>query len=241
MESWSYVSGGKNFVSDESVSATDGIGRSKSGFMGWELKSSTSFDNCTFMCSSQDNLKNQEFVELGGGSCNNVLRKSLLPGDSITDVLSSHYGCERVYNPITAPPPLPPNAAVVPGEEESNSKLSSSIVESNCRDSSLIDLKLGRFSDHRDAQTKANPIFSSAESPIPPIKRARAGSLSSQTPFCQVHGCKKDLSSSKDYHKRHKVCEIHSKTSKVIVNGIEQRFCQQCSRLISPFLFIHCS
>lgn len=226
MESWSYVSGGKNFMSDESVSATDGIGRSKSGFMGWELKSSSSFDNCTFMCSSQDNLKNQEFVELGGGSCNNIL--------------SNHYGCERLYNPVIAPPP-PPNAVVVPGEEESSSKLSSSIVDSNCRHSSLIDLKLGRFSDHREAHTKANPNFSSAESSIPPTKRARAGSLSSQTPFCQVHGCKKDLTSSKDYHKRHKVCEIHSKTAKVIVNGIEQRFCQQCSRLISPFLFIHCS
>ncbi|XVF03161.1 hypothetical protein REPUB_Repub04eG0237000 [Reevesia pubescens] len=33
-----------------------------------------------------------------------------------------------------------------------------------------------------------------------------------------------------DYHKRHKVCEAHSKTAKVIVDGIEQRFCQQCSR-----------
>ncbi|XVE91646.1 hypothetical protein REPUB_Repub01dG0028100 [Reevesia pubescens] len=32
------------------------------------------------------------------------------------------------------------------------------------------------------------------------------------------------------YHKRHKVCEGHSKSAKVIVNGIEQRFCQQCSR-----------
>ncbi|KAF3525682.1 hypothetical protein F2Q69_00051150 [Brassica cretica] len=39
-----------------------------------------------------------------------------------------------------------------------------------------------------------------------------------------------DLSSSKDYHKRHRVCEAHSKTSVVIVNGVEQRFCQQCSR-----------
>lgn len=221
MESWSYASGGKNFVSDESVSATtDGIARSKSGFLGWELKSPSSFENCTFMCSSQENLKNQEFVELG--TCN-ILRKPL-PSDSITDVLSCQYGCERVYNPVAAPP----NA--VPGEEVSSSKLSCSIVDSNCRDSSLIDLKLGRISDHRDAQTKANPNFSSAVSPIPPTKRARAGSLCSQTPFCQVHGCKKDLSSSKDYHKRHKVCEIHSKTSKVIVNGIEQRFCQQCSR-----------
>ncbi|KAL0446986.1 UNVERIFIED_CONTAM: Squamosa promoter-binding-like protein 6 [Sesamum latifolium] len=49
-------------------------------------------------------------------------------------------------------------------------------------------------------------------------------------PTCQVLGCNKDLSSSKDYHKRHKVCDVHSKTAVVIVNGIQQRFCQQCSR-----------
>ncbi|CAL5392716.1 unnamed protein product [Camellia sinensis] len=44
-----------------------------------------------------------------------------------------------------------------------------------------------------------------------------------------VHGCSKDLSSSKSYHKRHKVCDVHSKTARVIVNSIEQRFCQQYS------------
>ncbi|KAJ4868239.1 Squamosa promoter-binding-like protein 6 [Raphanus sativus] len=57
-------------------------------------------------------------------------------------------------------------------------------------------------------------------------KKPRASS----SPLCQVYGCNMDLSSSKDYHKRHRVCETHSKSSMVIVNGIEQRFCQQCSR-----------
>ena len=38
------------------------------------------------------------------------------------------------------------------------------------------------------------------------------------------------LVNAKDYHKRHKVCEMHSKAPKVVVLGIEQRFCQQCSR-----------
>ncbi|CAH9131171.1 unnamed protein product [Cuscuta epithymum] len=62
-------------------------------------------------------------------------------------------------------------------------------------------------------------------------KRARVTNFSAkQVLICQVDGCDRDLSSSKDYHKRHKVCDEHSKTAKVIVNGIEQRFCQQCSR-----------
>ncbi|KAF5730209.1 squamosa promoter-binding-like protein 6 isoform X2 [Tripterygium wilfordii] len=58
----------------------------------------------------------------------------------------------------------------------------------------------------------------------------RVSGVNSHIAYCQVYGCGRDLSSSKDYHKRHKVCEVHSKTAKVIVKGIEQRFCQQCSR-----------
>lgn len=49
-------------------------------------------------------------------------------------------------------------------------------------------------------------------------------------PRCQVEGCHVALVSAKDYHRRHKVCEIHSKAPKVVVLGVEQRFCQQCSR-----------
>lgn len=113
-------------------------------------------------------------------------------------------------------------------QDESTSKLSSSVVDSNSRDSSSIDLKLGRLPDQRDAHI-SNPILSSSESSRP-AKRVRASGVYSQTAFCQVYGCNKDLNASKDYHKRHKVCEVHSKTAKVIVNGIEQRFCQQCSR-----------
>lgn len=52
----------------------------------------------------------------------------------------------------------------------------------------------------------------------------------SQIPQCQAEGCKANLSSAKHYHRRHKVCELHSKASTVIVGGFIQRFCQQCSR-----------
>uniref|UniRef100_A0A5B6Z413 Putative squamosa promoter-binding-like protein 6 isoform X3 n=1 Tax=Davidia involucrata TaxID=16924 RepID=A0A5B6Z413_DAVIN len=229
MESWSYAYEGKGFVSDEAISAPDAIARGKIGLMGWELKTPCSYGS-NMVVSTQETIENRSFVELGFPE---MTRKSL-PNNSIGDVLSNKSGGGRTVDPITATP----NA--FSGEDESSSKLSSSVVEYNSRDSSLIDLKLGRFTDHRDAQNlnsaKAAPNLSSAESSMP-AKRVRALGLSSQTPFCQVHGCKKDLSSSKDYHKRHKVCEIHSKTTKVIVNGIEQRFCQQCSRfhLLSEF------
>ncbi|KAJ0088699.1 hypothetical protein Patl1_33032 [Pistacia atlantica] len=53
---------------------------------------------------------------------------------------------------------------------------------------------------------------------------------SGQPPRCQVEGCKLDLSDAKAYYSRHKVCGMHSKSPMVIVAGLEQRFCQQCSR-----------
>ncbi|WOL19030.1 squamosa promoter-binding-like protein 10 [Canna indica] len=54
--------------------------------------------------------------------------------------------------------------------------------------------------------------------------------LSNQPPRCQAEGCKADFSGAKHYHRRHKVCELHSKATAVIVAGLQQRFCQQCSR-----------
>ncbi|KAL2319958.1 hypothetical protein Fmac_028927 [Flemingia macrophylla] len=57
------------------------------------------------------------------------------------------------------------------------------------------------------------------------------------SPRCQAEGCNADLSQAKHYHRRHKVCEFHSKAATVIAAGLTQRFCQQCSRfhLLSEF------
>ncbi|XP_073002575.1 squamosa promoter-binding-like protein 11 isoform X2 [Typha latifolia] len=62
------------------------------------------------------------------------------------------------------------------------------------------------------------------------VKKAKPSQPSNQTIFCQVEGCRVDLTSAKDYHRKHRVCEIHSKSPKVVVAGQERRFCQQCSR-----------
>nr|XP_027127445.1 squamosa promoter-binding protein 2-like isoform X2 [Coffea arabica] len=50
-------------------------------------------------------------------------------------------------------------------------------------------------------------------------------------PGCRAENCKADLTDSKSYHKRHKVCEYHAKAEVVVVEGLKQRFCQQCSRI----------
>ncbi|CAJ1780491.1 unnamed protein product [Sphenostylis stenocarpa] len=61
--------------------------------------------------------------------------------------------------------------------------------------------------------------------------------VSSNLPRCQAEGCNADLSDAKHYHRRHKVCEFHSKAATVVAAGLTQRFCQQCSRfhLLSEF------
>ncbi|KAH7301131.1 hypothetical protein KP509_23G013900 [Ceratopteris richardii] len=62
-------------------------------------------------------------------------------------------------------------------------------------------------------------------------RRFRSSSPSfGHVPSCQAEGCKADLSMSKHYHRRHKVCEYHSKSATVFISGKAQRFCQQCSR-----------
>ncbi|KAJ8564478.1 hypothetical protein K7X08_000938 [Anisodus acutangulus] len=62
-------------------------------------------------------------------------------------------------------------------------------------------------------------------------KKGRGGLVQGRKPpRCQVEGCEADLSDVKAYYSRHKVCAAHSKSPTVIVAGLEQRFCQQCSR-----------
>lgn len=67
----------------------------------------------------------------------------------------------------------------------------------------------------------------------------RSGTSGGGTRCCQADRCPADLSDAKQYHRRHKVCDLHSKAQVVLVSGLRQRFCQQCSRLgLSNFLVI---
>nr|GEU99521.1 squamosa promoter-binding-like protein 13A [Tanacetum cinerariifolium] len=68
-----------------------------------------------------------------------------------------------------------------------------------------------------------------SSSPPGSSKKPR-GHASEQPASCLVDGCIADLSICRDYHRRHRVCETHSKTPVVTIGGKDQRFCQQCSR-----------
>ncbi|XP_049389308.1 squamosa promoter-binding-like protein 1 [Solanum stenotomum] len=61
-------------------------------------------------------------------------------------------------------------------------------------------------------------------------KRTKLAAPAATRAVCQVDDCGTDLSKAKDYHRRHKVCEMHSKASRALVGNVMQRFCQQCSR-----------
>jgi SBP domain len=106
---------------------------------------------------------------------------------------------------------------------------------------SMSGLKFGKKIYFEDGNTgehdsSKQPVQTQAlvpeQAPVPGKKSKGMGGSSSQqqTPRCQVEGCNEDLSGTKAYYCRHKVCALHSKAPRVVVAGIEQRFCQQCSR-----------
>ncbi|XP_024972916.1 squamosa promoter-binding-like protein 6 [Cynara cardunculus var. scolymus] len=201
MDSWSFSSVGKDFASDGSLSTSDAFGKDQIGSMGWEVKPPFVFENNMGLFPNEINIQNQVFGDM----------------DFPPLMINS------LFNPVMAA-----SQNAFSEENDSSSKL-----ESNSRESGLFDLKLGRVIDPKEVQnynpSKIAHNLSSSEVSMP-SKRPREAGFGSSIPFCKVYGCNKNLSNCKDYHRRHKVCEAHSKTSKVIVNGIEQRFCQQCSR-----------
>lgn len=222
MESGSYVLGGKGHVTNEPTSSSDTFSRSKNVLMSCDLKNQCNFEY-NFLASGSQAIENGARGELGYQQ----LIEKHAPDTSIRNALISEVSGRKNINPFV----VTPNSFSL--EDESTSRLSSTAMDSDCRVSAFIDLNLGRFGDPRDVQNcrriqKSTSIVSPSKSSAPP-RRHRAG-MNSHTAYCQVYDCNKDLSSSKEYHKRHKVCEVHSRTAKVIVNGIEQRFCQQCSR-----------
>ncbi|XP_065021390.1 squamosa promoter-binding-like protein 12 [Musa acuminata AAA Group] len=97
----------------------------------------------------------------------------------------------------------------------------------------LTGLKLGRtsFEDGGAGNNIENLSSSdSITSSIALVKKSRVSQQTFQNFYCQVEGCNIDLTTAKDYHRKHRVCVNHSKSPKVIVAGQERRFCQQCSR-----------
>ncbi|XWS47793.1 hypothetical protein CRYUN_Cryun13aG0015600 [Craigia yunnanensis] len=95
-----------------------------------------------------------------------------------------------------------------------------------------VDLKLGQVGNLGEeslSKWKEPGVLKESS----PSKRTRATNNGTQQVSCLVDECNSDLRNCRDYHRRHKVCELHSKTAQVMINGQKQRFCQQCSRFHS--------
>ncbi|MBA0583229.1 hypothetical protein Gorai_014094 [Gossypium raimondii] len=89
-----------------------------------------------------------------------------------------------------------------------------------------LTLKLGGQDGHGNPLSQRDTINWEGTSG----KKTKLSGGSGNRAVCQVDDCRADLSDAKDYHRRHKVCEMHSKASKTLVGNVMQRFCQQCSR-----------
>jgi hypothetical protein len=145
------------------------------------------------------------------------------------------------------------------GQQQQPASMAAEAQRQGAGGSGALNLQLGLREDAAtpmDANPTAPVASSSPSSPptsaaagqepvVRPTKRVRSGSPGSagggsagggaanggaSYPMCQVDDCRADLTSAKDYHRRHKVCETHSKTTKAVVANQAQRFCQQCSR-----------
>lgn len=146
----------------------------------------------------------------------------------------------------------PPSWDFTELEQETFSNLGTTVNGSNTfgdqhravnREDFSVDLKLGHHHHHHhhhhDVGNSGNELLveaglpKPASSPSGSSKRSRGSYNGSQAVSCLVDGCNADLSNCRDYHRRHKVCELHSKTPQVTIGGHKQRFCQQCSRFHS--------
>lgn len=113
---------------------------------------------------------------------------------------------------------------------------SSSFGSNEARGDFSVDLKLGQVGNPVKEQAAAgkwkveNVVSKKVSSPLGSTKRPRGANDGAQVVSCLVDGCCADLSNCREYHRRHKVCEHHSKTPEVTIGGNKQRFCQQCSR-----------
>lgn len=183
MESWSYGSEGKGILfTDEMDFPVDAFARNRKPLIGWDLKPSTDFEA----------VESMGFMDFGFADMN----KKPFYGNTSMGIFGFEFGndyAKRVFSPTGMN--TTSNSYYV--EEEYGSKHSSSLMESNSQESSLIDLKLGRLTNCRDTPDgkffKETSVVSSVCPALMP-KKARTISSNSQTPCCKVFGCNKDRS-----------------------------------------------
>ncbi|XP_060196915.1 squamosa promoter-binding-like protein 6 [Lycium barbarum] len=188
-------------------------------------------------CTASNQLSGGLHAEIADNSRKVFLSTSVISLDQIVGEVErearfSHMG-NKSNDPISSPIGLKLEQLVHNGEVRSSQSPKGSSVSLLPTEKARSHSPVFQVHGHMEEDSTVYREIKSNSSLMEPLllgKKLRTTNLHSQVPLCQVYGCNKDLSDSKGYHKRHRVCEVHSKTSKVVVNGVEQRFCQQCSR-----------
>ncbi|KAK9052690.1 hypothetical protein SSX86_029320 [Deinandra increscens subsp. villosa] len=177
----------------------------------WDWENHDIFSSKGVAISSPKKLQSSEEID-GSFNLSGVVNIDNISSSNFSSEHSRSF--ENTYSKINGNPP--------------------SLEASVCSSDHSIGLKLGKrtyfengfASSNSHARSSPNVQISSVSN----VKKVKLSHKSTPIARCQIEGCDLDLSSAKEYHKKHRVCENHSKSLKVVVAGLERRFCQQCSR-----------
>lgn len=194
----------------------------------WEIDGDGGIDSASFFSSGGGDASGGSSSDLGLASLSKSSKSASNNSSSMGETKTSRFKLEA-FDYI--PEELDNKKAFARTEPVGGSPTLEASVGSG---EPLLGLKLGKrmyFEDVSAASNVKNSSFPAIPaSSVTPTKRPRSNPQTTHAARCQVEGCSLDLSSAKDYHRKHRVCENHSKCPKVIVGGLERRFCQQCSR-----------
>ncbi|KAM0027333.1 putative transcription factor SBP family [Helianthus debilis subsp. tardiflorus] len=203
---------------------------------GWRRKTST--NSSSFSGGGAGEGQNSNFT-------NNIAWDNWDNNILITSVTSSHAAAATQYSHSVV------NALLFNSGGWNHNNNNNNNNNCNNSDPHMMCLKLGKRhycedtvaaeSSSSTASTKrGKPPYEAVATAVATVNTrwpVSTGVRVAATARCQVEGCHVALGDVKEYYRRHKVCEIHSKAPKVVVSGLLQRFCQQCSRF-KPFIFL---
>lgn len=196
----------------------------------WEIDGDRGLDSGSLYSSGSGSGCGGSGSDLGLASLSKSSKSASINSSSIGEVKTSKFTLEA----SEAIPEDSNNKKVLAKAKQTG--ISSTLEASVGSGEPLLGLKLGKRTYFEDvcagsnAKTSSFSVTPSPGTSVSPAKRSKSSGQASPAPRCQVEGCNLDLSSAKDYHRKHRVCESHSKSPKVTVAGVERRFCQQCSR-----------
>ncbi|KAE8690852.1 hypothetical protein F3Y22_tig00110893pilonHSYRG00630 [Hibiscus syriacus] len=193
----------------------------------WDIDGDGGINSGSLYSSGAAGVSGGSGSDLGLASLSKSLKSASINSSSMGEVKTTKYALEAFE---AVPDGISNQKASMVELADTSPTLEASVGSGE----PLLGLKLGKrtyFEDVSAGSNAKNLSYQSTPGPSPiPAKISKPNCRGTCAPHCQVEGCNLDLSSAKDYHRKHRICESHSKSPKVIVRGLELRFCQQCSK-----------